>query len=100
LDGNNHGDYFKVIFFGTDTNYITNPGSSWFFVRMNTYSSDTVLDETTLIDGGVTVANVMNESITIRTKVLETLDFSVGTFDPTLYSITQLTTIGKGTHAQ
>lgn len=76
------GDYFKIVFFGTNTNYITNPGSGSFFVRINTYDDDTTLDATTIIDGGVTVANVMNESITIQTKVLETMDFSVGVFDP------------------
>lgn len=75
-------DYVKVIFFGTNTNYITNPGSSWFFVKINTYKSDTTLTDANLIDGGVTVANVMNQSIEIQTKVLETMDFSVGTVDP------------------
>lgn len=100
LDDNGHGDYFRIIFFGTDDNYITNPGSGSFFVRMNTYSSDTVLDESTLIDGGVTVANVMNESITIRTKVLETMDFSVGTYDPTLYTDSVLTARGLDPHGQ
>lgn len=35
-----------------------------------------------IIDGGVTVANVMNQSIQITTKVLETMQFSVGTVDP------------------
>lgn len=100
LDGGGHGDYFKVIFFGTNTNYITNPGSGAFFVRMNTYSSDTDLDEAHLIDGGVTVANVMNESITIRTKVLETMAFSVGTYDPTLYLNSQLSAISKPNHGQ
>lgn len=72
----------KVIFFGTDTNYITNPGAGAFFVKINNYGSATVFDDTTLIDGGVTVANVMNQSIEIQTKVLETMDFSVGTVDP------------------
>jgi len=76
------GDYVKVIFFGTDTNYITNPGDREFFVKINTYSDHETQDETTLIDGGVTVANVMNRSIEIQTKVLETMDFSVGTVDP------------------
>lgn len=80
---------FKVVFFGTDSNYITNPGSGDFFVKINTYDA---FDDTTptavsvlasdVIDGGVTVANVMNESIHITTKVLETMDFSVGTVDP------------------
>lgn len=88
------GDYVKIIFFGTDTNYIINPGADAFFVKINTYSSDTSLigshndatpaddSDHTVIDGGVTVANVMNESIQITTKVLETMDFSVGTVDP------------------
>ncbi|MCU1441832.1 MAG: hypothetical protein JWP85_2829 [Rhodoglobus sp.] len=80
------GDYIKVIFFGTDTNYITNPGSNAFFVKLNTYDSATNTDfvpgNSHNIDGGVTVANVMNRSIEIQTKVLETMDFSVGTVDP------------------
>lgn len=76
------GDYVKVIFFATDTTYITNPGSKEFFVKINTYNSDTAQNSTTLVDGGVTVANVMNRSIEIQTKVLETMDFSVGTVDP------------------
>ena len=76
------GDYVKIVFFGTDTNYITNPGSGAFFVKINTYNSDTTQDNSTLVDGGVTVANVMNRSIEIQTKVLETMDFSVGTVDP------------------
>lgn len=78
------GDYFKIIFYGTDDNYITNPGSGSFFVRINTYDTDNTadFDAAHAIDGGVTVANVMNESITIQTKVLETMDFSVGVFDP------------------
>jgi hypothetical protein len=69
----------KVVFFGTNTNYITNPGAGAFFVRMNTYSDAA---HTTILDGGVTVANVMNQSIWIQTKVLETMEFSVGTVDP------------------
>lgn len=82
LAGLTAGSYVKVIFFGTDTNYITNPGADAFFVKINTYNSDTTQDNTTVIDGGVTVANVMNQSIEIQTKVLETMDFSVGTVDP------------------
>lgn len=69
----------KVVFFGTDDNYIQNPGEGAFFVRMNTYSDAAA---STILDGGVTVANVMNQSIWIQTKVLETMDFSVGTVDP------------------
>jgi len=88
----------KVLFFGTTNNYRTNPGSGAFFVKINTYnkyynaSSPGVGEvdlsglepavDTNVIDGGVTVANVMNQSIQITTKVLETMDFSVGTFDP------------------
>lgn len=71
------GTEVKVVFFGTDTNYITNPGADEFFVRINTYE-----DGGSVIDGGVTVANVMNQGIQITTKVLETMDFSVGTVDP------------------
>lgn len=82
------GDYVKVIFFATDTNYIINPGNKEFFVKINTFNTDDPLlfdtseSSTTIIDGGVTVANVMNRSIEIQTKVLETMDFSVGTVDP------------------
>lgn len=96
-DGDGYGDYFKVIFFGTDDNYITNPGSGSFFVRMMTYA-DTALTQP--IDGGVTVANVMNESITIRTRVQETMDFSVGTHDPMLYLDSELTNVGELPHGQ
>jgi hypothetical protein len=82
------GDYVKVIFFATDDNYIINPGNREFFVKINTFNTDDAGDfdtsdtSTTIIDGGVTVANVMNRSIEIQTKVLETMDFSVGTVDP------------------
>lgn len=76
------GAAVKVLFFATDANYITNPGSGAFFVKINTYNSDTTQDNSTLLDGGITVANVMNQSINIQTKVLETMDFSVGTVDP------------------
>jgi len=76
------GQEVKVVFFATDGNYITNPGDGAFFVKINTYNSDTTFNDTTLVDGGVTVANVMNEGIQITTKVLETMDFSVGTVDP------------------
>jgi len=95
LNGTDPGDYFKVIFFGTDDNYITNPGAGAFFVRMNTYSDTAMTD---LVDGGVTVANVMNESISIQTKVLETMDFSVGTHDPDTYNDSVLTGVGRPAH--
>ncbi|MBN9397612.1 hypothetical protein J0I05_00130 [Candidatus Saccharibacteria bacterium] len=97
------GTPVKVVFFATDTNYITNPGSSWFFVKINTYSAVDANDPTDpqvnpldVIDGGVTVANVMNQSIQITTKVLETMDFSVGTVDPNTLSAAQYTTAGAG----
>ena len=81
------GQRIKIVFFGKDANYITNPGSDEFFVKINTWNTETTTnwtpgDQTYNIDGGVTVANVMNESIQITTKVLETMDFSVGTVDP------------------
>lgn len=81
------GQRIKVVFFGKDANYITNPGSEEFFVKINTWNTEvtsnwTPGNMTYNIDGGVTVANVMNESIQITTKVLETMDFSVGTVDP------------------
>lgn len=69
----------RVVFRASETNYITNPGNGSFFVKINTFDSDTVQDlETTRIDGGVTVANMMTDSIHITTKVLETMQFSVG----------------------
>jgi len=76
------GESVKIVFFATDTNYITNPGAGAFFVKINTYDDATARAETNIIDGGVTVANVMNQSIQIQTKVLETMEFSVGTVDP------------------
>lgn len=76
------GTRVKIVFFANDTNYITNPGEKEFFVKINTYTSDTTQNDSTLVDGGVTVANVMNHSISIQTKVLETMDFSVGVVDP------------------
>ncbi|MGK2896051.1 MAG: hypothetical protein ACSLEY_00400 [Candidatus Saccharimonadales bacterium] len=76
------GTRVKVVFFGTNTNYITNPGADEFFVRINHWDDTTNRADTNVIDGGVTVANVMNQSIQIMTKVLETMDFSVGTVDP------------------
>lgn len=85
------GKVVQIIFHPSETIYITNPGSKEFFVKINTYSSDTNLigsqndptplddSDHTVIDGGVTVANVMTDSIHITTKVLETMSFSVGT---------------------
>lgn len=87
------GDKVEVIFAASESVYITNPGEGSFFVKINTYNSD---EEATLytdkvplstpnpnvIDGGVTVANVMADSIHIVTKVLETMSFSVGIQNP------------------
>lgn len=81
-------DQIRIIFKASSTNYITNPGAGHFFVKMNTYDSDdedhhipTLAADVNnhIIDGGVTVANVMTDSIHITTKVLETMAFSVGT---------------------
>jgi hypothetical protein len=81
-------DQIRIVFLASTSHYITNPGSGAFFVKINTYDSDDtddhfpavpILDNTNIIDGGVTVANVMTDSIHITTKVLETMAFSVGT---------------------
>lgn len=92
------GGEVKIIFFATDDNYITNPGEGAFFVKINSYKTDVPgdFDEDTLVDGGVTVANVMNLGISIQTKVLETMDFSVGTVDPYTLDNAQLTTATNG----
>ena len=106
----------KVLFFATATNYITNPGAGAFFVKINSYNQ--TFDNTSpvspnvdltglapatdanIIDGGVTVANVMNQSIQITTKVLETMEFSVGTVDPNTLDTTELAASdwASGTH--
>lgn len=100
-------DLVKVIFFGTTGNYITNPGDGAFFVKINNYDVDNTIPadlnpttSTHIIDGGVTVANVMNESISIQTKVLETMAFSVGVKDPDTFSNATLATAGIGNHGQ
>lgn len=100
----NPGDYVKIMFFGTDKNYITNPGAGAFFVKINDYTATSynsnppnpITDEADITDGGVTVANVMNQSIEIQTKVLETMDFSVGVVDPDTLSPTELSTATAG----
>lgn len=111
------GQEVKVLFFATNNHYITNPGSGAFFVKINTYGKEYTdsgsptasqvglsgLAPSTndnVIDGGVTVANVMNQSIQITTKVLETMEFSVGTVDPDTLSSAQLAAsdYGSGTH--
>lgn len=78
----------RIVFRADATRYITNPGSGAFFVKINTYQTndpdETIpnvpyASNTNIIDGGVTVANVMTDSIHITTKVLETMAFSVGT---------------------
>lgn len=90
------GQEVQIVFKPSEAIYITNPGANAFFVKINTYNTgtpsamigshndSTPLDTTdapshTVIDGGVTVANVMTDSIHITTKVLETMAFSVGT---------------------
>jgi hypothetical protein len=106
------GEMVWVRFKASTGNYITNPGAGAFFVKINTFDTDdTVTTDTTpangipddvdplsttgqgnIIDGGVTVANVMNQSIWITTKVLETMAFSVGLTNPDLVNS------GNGTH--
>lgn len=80
------GQQVKVLFFATSTDYITNPGANEFYVKINTWDAETLdgggVPDGNVIDGGVTVANVVNQSIQITTKVLETMQFSVGTVDP------------------
>ena len=91
------GQKVELVFRPSETVYITNPGADEFFVKINTYSDGTSmignhndgtpnnLDDSpghTVIDGGVTVANVMTDSIHIVTKVLETMAFSVGIENP------------------
>jgi len=78
------GAQIKIVFKASTNNYITNPGGGAFFVKINTYDTDETADilptsSAHIIDGGVTVANVMTDSIHITTKVLETMSFSVGT---------------------
>jgi hypothetical protein len=79
-------DKITIVFVASSDRHITNPGSNAFFVKMNTYDSETPADHVPLgehnIDGGVTVANVMTDSIHITTKVLETMAFSVGVQNP------------------
>lgn len=77
------GTQVEVVFKASESIHITNPGAGEFFVKLNTYDSETLGDHVPgnahNIDGGVTVANVMTDSIHITTKVLETMSFSVGT---------------------
>jgi hypothetical protein len=85
------GQTVQITFKASSSAYITNPGYGAFFVKINTYDSATVgnlipatpaASNTHIVDGGVTVANVMTDSIQIQTKVLETMAFSVGTHNP------------------
>ena len=101
------GTAVKVLFFATNDNYITNPGSGAFFVKINTFRNFSTLTGPTdlaanvatpnnVVDGGVTVANVMNQSIQITTKVLETMQFSVGTVDPNTLTNAELSAATAG----
>ena len=104
----NAGEEVQVVFKASGSAYITNPGYGSFFVKINTYDTadhaDSAADTSPtvdsgngtqgftnitpldtnnhVIDGGVTVANVMTDSIHIVTKVLETMSFSVGIQNP------------------
>ena len=105
------GTEVKIVFRPSESIYITNPGADAFFVKINTYNTATPedmvgnhndatpLDNTdapdhTVIDGGVTVANVMTDSIHITTKVLETMAFSVGTRNRDTVALTNPDTHG------
>ncbi|RZL67629.1 MAG: hypothetical protein EOP77_04110 [Variovorax sp.] len=81
------GARVKIEFKASETAYITNPGNGSFFVKINTYKDGSATGQlpdtdANIVDGGVTVANVMTDSIHITTKVLETMAFSVGTKNP------------------
>ena len=101
------GQKVEIVFKPSEDIYITNPGDKAFFVKINTYDSDTsqigphndptpdVTTDQTVIDGGVTVANVMTDSIHITTKVLETMAFSVGTQNRDLTTLTNPATHGN-----
>lgn len=93
-----NGQVVVLNFNASENTYITNPGEGHFFVKINTHNvsdrttfignfndptpGDNDDSDHTVIDGGVTVANVMTDSIHITTKVLETMAFSVGTQNP------------------
>lgn len=90
ISGLQPGTQIRIVFKPSETIYITNPGAKEFFVKLNTYNNNGLANmknlanepveaNRTVIDGGVTVANVMTDSIHITTKVLETMAFSVGT---------------------
>lgn len=95
----NAGDRVEVKFVASEDIFITNPGKGHFFVKINTYNDGSQTGQlpnagasANIVDGGVTVANVMTDSIHITTKVLETMAFSVGTQNPD-----KVTTASHGT---
>jgi hypothetical protein len=94
-----NGDEVKIVFKPSETVYITNPGAKAFFVKLNTYDTATKADMVPgnihNIDGGVTVANVMTDSIHITTKVLETMAFSVGTQNRDMQTLNCDTNFGQ-----
>jgi len=95
----NANQVVTVKFNASASKYITNPGEGSFFVKINTYSDETAAGqlpttENNIIDGGVTVANVMTDSIHITTKVLETMSFSVGTENRDTVDLTSPTVHG------
>jgi len=99
-----NGQTVKIVFSPSETTYITNPGKGSFFVKMNTYNSavtgDIVPGSSANVDGGVTVANVMTDSIHITTKVLETMAFSVGTRNRDMQTLNCGTDFGTGTQPE
>jgi hypothetical protein len=99
----NGGTVVSVTFKASETAYITNPGANAFFVKLNTYNSEDTANHVpgsaNNIDGGVTVANVMTDSIHITTKVLETMAFSVGTRNKDTVTLNCAGYTGPGTDA-
>lgn len=102
------GQEVTVEFKASESIFITNPGQGSFFVKINTYDTEshaTLYTDTVplstpnpnVIDGGVTVANVMTDSIHIVTKVLETMSFSVGIQNPDTVDREGATAVEHGT---
>lgn len=87
--GINAGQFVRVVFTATSSNFFKNPNAAYangvaspnqsqtFFAHVVTYSSDTTIDGTTDVDEGTVTSSVAN-TVSINTRVQETLKFSVG----------------------
>lgn len=79
------GQFIKVQFDATQTKYFVNPDSTYsdanslktFFAHISTYSDNTAQDSGTLMDEG-TVTSAAVDTVSIKTRVQETLKFSIG----------------------